>query len=297
MIGMNPPGHFIYDPDDFDAMIHHLSELCAQDSDCNHHKTSLEEAIYTVNHNMAKRWLVFRIDPGTIRLLTQMLFFNSTNIPMVTEAYLAAAEGDASGLAMLNFIAPFSFSFNSYHIGELINKGGTLDLEYYHGLDSISLGDSVMGAPLGEYVWPMSADWPVALVDENLRQLQESDVDMLVVNGTVDFSTPAANLEEIKPFYHNLQIVLLPEFSHVGDVLNLQPEAFQRLVTSYYDTGIADSSRFEYQPIKFKPKMSMVTMAKLLVIGAVILPVLLVGSIVFVVRRVRSRKMGLKTGN
>jgi len=287
MIGMNPPGHFISDPEDFDEMVRHISDLCAQDPHCNSHNITLVDAIYKVNHNMPKRWLFFPIDPGTVRLLTQMMFFNTASMSMVTNAYLAAANGDPSGLAMLNFIAPFVFPFEMFHMGNFLNKGASLDREYYHGLESVQLGDSIMGAPLSEYIWPMTVDWPVELVDENLRQFRECDVDILVVNGTVDFSTPPSNLEAYKPYYHNAQTVLLPEFSHVGDVIKLQPEAFQRLVTSYYDTGIADNSLFEYQPIDFTPKMSMVTMAKLLVIGMVIFPPLLVAIIVILVLRVR----------
>jgi len=31
----------------------------------------------------------------------------------------------------------------------------------------------------------------------------------------------------------------------------LQPEAFQRLITSYFDTGVADDSLYVYQPLGF----------------------------------------------
>ena len=109
------------------------------------------------------------------------------------------------------------------------------------------------------------------MVDENLRQLQECDVDILVVNGTVDFSTPPSNLDDYQLYYTNVQTVILPEFSHTGDVINLQPQAFQELATSFYDTGKADESLFEYQPINFKPQVSMVFLAKLLVTVLVIL--------------------------
>jgi hypothetical protein len=178
-----------------------------------------------------------------------------------------------------------------FHMGDFLNKGGTLDLEYYRGPESIHLGDSMMGAPLAEWVWPMAAEWPIEPVEASLRQLQESDVDMLVVNGTVDFSTPPTALDELKPYYHNAQTVLLPEFSHVGDVVGLQPEAFKRLVTSYYDTGVADASLFVYQPVSLKPKMRLAVMAKLLVAVMVIFPPLLIAVLVIIARRSR-RKTG-----
>ena len=147
-----------------------------------------------------------------------------------------------------------------------------------------------MGAPLAEWIWPMAAQWPLQLVDADLRQLQESDVDMLVVNGTVDFSTPPVALDEIKDFYHNAQTVLLPEFGHVSDVEGLQPEAFERLVTSYFNTGLADASLFVYQPISFKPKMSLVSMARVLLAAMILIPPLLIVIPWIVIRRRRQRR-------
>jgi len=85
-------------------------------------------------------------------------------------------------------------------------------------------------------------------------------------------------------------MILLPEFSHTGDVLYaLQPEAFERLVTSYYDTGVADDSLYVYQPLSFEPNISLTLMAKLLVAAMVVLPALVILGILLVVRRVRQR--------
>ena len=190
---------------------------------------------------------------------------------------------------MLNVMGPFLLPADQLRMGDFFNKGGTLDLEYYQGPESISLGDSIMGAPLSEWIWSMAEAWPLELVPAELRQLQESDVDMLIVNGTVDFSTPPTALDEVKPYYRSAQYVLLPEFSHVDDVRNLQPAAFERLVTSYYDTGVADDSLFELQPLSFEPSISLVTMAKLGVAAVVLVPLLLVGGVLVIVRRVRRR--------
>ena len=291
LIGINTPGHLVYDPVVLDDLIRHLSDLCTKNSDCRLRTTNLAHVMHTVNHNMPKNWLFLPIDPGTIRMLTHMMFFNNPTMPIVLDAYLAAANGDPSGLALLNFIAPLVFPFQMFHMGDFLNKGGTLDLEYYHGPESIKLGDSIMGAPLAEWVWPMAAQWPVEPVEASLRQLQENDVDMLVVNGTVDFSTPPHILDEFTDYYHNAQTVLLPEFSHTGDVTGLQPEALERLITSYYDTGLADASLFVYQPVSFKPKISTTLIAKLMLIAMVMFPPLLVTVLVMVVRRLRRQRM------
>ena len=163
---------------------------------------------------------------------------------MIFDAYLAAAEGDPSGLAMLNLLTATMMPANQTVFGDQFSKGGTADLEKYAGSDSISLGNSIMGAPHSELIWPLFEAWPIELIPKGLREFQESDVEMLLVNGTVDFSTPPTALDAAKPYFHKAQMVLLPEFSHVDDVHNLQPQAFERLITSYFDTGVADESVF-----------------------------------------------------
>jgi pimeloyl-ACP methyl ester carboxylesterase len=282
MIGLNTPGHFVYDPSELDDMIGHLSDLCANDPDCSRRSDDLARTMRDVNHNMPRRWLFLPIDPGAIRLATHVMFFATGNMPMALDMYLAAGRGDASGLALMNLVGKFVFP--PMVLGDFFNKGGTLDLEFYRGPESIGLGDSVVGAPLAELIWPMAAGWPLELVDEELRQLQESDVDMLVINGNLDFSTPPTALEEARPYWHKAQFVLLSEFSHVNDVEKLQPEAFERLITSYYDTGIADDSLSVYQPLSFKPAMRLPLMAKLLVAVLVVVILLVLGGLALLLR-------------
>jgi uncharacterized membrane-anchored protein len=73
-------------------------------------------------------------------------------------------------------------------------------------------------------------------------------------------------------------------------VVTLQPAAFECLVTSYYDTGVADSSGFVYQPLSFKPGIGLTVMAKVMVAALVVLPALLILGVVLVIRRIRKRR-------
>jgi len=289
LIGVSIPGSFIDDPAVFDKMFEHISELCAQDATCSSRTSDIARTVYEVNHNMPKRWLFFKIDPDTIRLGTHFAFMSNASMSMVFEAYLAAGEGDPSGLAMANLYIPMQ-PIDRQVFGDQSNKAGTLDRDKYDGIESISLGDSIMGGPLSELFWPMAVDWPIQLIPKELREFQETDVEMLLVNGTLDFATPPIALEKARPYFNKAQMVLLPEFSHTGDVQMLQPEAFKRLITSYYDTGVADSSLFVYQPLSFEPGMNLGKMAKVLVAVMVVLPALVIWGVVSVVRRVRRRR-------
>ena len=289
LIGVNTPGHFIWNPAFYDEMIEHISELCAQDMACSTRTSDFAQTMYQVNRHMPERWLFFNIDPGTVRQTTNMLFFGKQNMPMAFDAYLAAAEGDPSGLAMMNLISSL-IPFDAI-LGDQYSKAGTLDLDKFRGIESVSLGDSIMGAPLSEAVWPGVTAWPIELISKDLREFQESDVEMLLINGTVDFSTPPTALDEARPYFLNAQMVLLPEFSHVGDVTHLQPKAFERLITSYYDSGVADASLYVYEPLSFEPRMKLTIVARTLVAVMIILAASIILVIVLVVRRNRARRM------
>jgi pimeloyl-ACP methyl ester carboxylesterase len=290
-IGVNTPGHFLYSPSTIDEQIRYLSKLCAKDASCSDRTSDFAQTMYEVNHNMPKRWLFLPIDPDSVRLGTQFLLFANKDIATIADVYLAAGEGDPSGLAMANLIMHFAIpSDGGWVMGEYFAVGGTADMPKYGGVDSISLGNSIMGAPLSELIWPTASQWPLELIPKELREFQESDVDMLLINGTVDFSTPPVSLDEARPYWHKAQMVLLPEFSHVGDEYSLQQAAFERLITSYYDTGVADSSLYVYEPLSFKPAMSMTVLAKLLVAAMIVLPALILLIIVLVVRRIRRRR-------
>lgn len=290
LISVNTPGHFIQDRAALDNLIEQISELCAQDAACSSRTSDLAQTVSAVNHNMPKRWLFFKIDPDTVRLGAHFMFLDSPNMAMVFDAYLAAAEGDPSGLAMANLMTSLA-PIDQQVFGEQSSKAVSADLEKYHGFESVSLGTSIMGVPMAEWVWPLAEQWPVELIRKDLRELQESDVEMLLVNGTLDFATPPTALDEARPYFHKAQMVLLPEFSHVGDVFTLQPEAFERLITSYYDTGVADDSLYVYQPLSFEPSMRLTVLARLLVAVMIVLPALLVLGMVLVVRRIRRRRI------
>ncbi len=289
-VGVNTPGHFLYDPAVIDKMIGRISQLCAQDASCSSRTSNFAQTMYTVTHNMPRRWLFFNIDPDTVRLGSQFLLYSDADISTIVDMYLAAGQGDASGLAMGNLMAKLMVPADAWRYGDIYSKGGSADMDKDRGIESISLGDHILGAPHTELVFPMASEWPIELIPEQLRELQESDVEMLLINGTLDFSTPPTALDEAKPYWHKAQMVLLPEFSHVGDEYTLQQGAFERLITSYLDTGVGDASLYVYQPLSFKPAMSLPRLAKILAAAVVVLPLVLALIIFLVIRRIRRRR-------
>lgn len=269
MIGLNTPGRFIYSRDDFDMMLRELSELCAANPECSQRTDNLAKTIYDVNRSTPSCWLFLPIDLDSVRVGAHSMLYSTSSMSLPIDMYLSASEGDYSGMAFLSFF--MRFQAPTFVWGDVIYKGASLDLEYYKGEDSINLGDTVMGAPMAEYLWPAVSNLSVGLDDPDMRVLHESSVDMLIINGSLDFSTPPTAVEEAKPYWHNAEFILLKNFGHVSDVENLQPEAFQHLVENYFDTGEVDSSMYKDNVISFIPKVRLAILGKVLVSAVMLL--------------------------
>ena len=123
---------------------------------------------------------------------------------------------------------------------------------------------SIIGSPVSKQDWGsfQKGGWPIKPIPKEYRKLQYSDVETLLINGSVDFSTPAESAKELLPYLRNGKLVILAEMGHVSDVENIQPEAFQHLVERFYLEGIVDDSRFTYQPMNFTPSQTFQDIAK-----------------------------------
>jgi pimeloyl-ACP methyl ester carboxylesterase len=101
MTAINTPGHFVYEPEVLDAQIEHDAALCAQDPECSARTDDLAETMRNITHNMPNRWLFIPIDPGKARVVTHFLLFNRRSAATAYDLYLAAEEGDPSGVALI----------------------------------------------------------------------------------------------------------------------------------------------------------------------------------------------------
>ena len=238
LIGVNTPGHFIWDRVVLDKMIGHISELCAHDATCSSRTSDFAQTMYDVNHKMPKRWLFFNIDPDTIRLGTQFMFLDNPNMPMIFDMYLAAGEGDPSGLAMLNLIVDVPHrSAEIRRSSQQSRDGGPgkiwRDRERQSGEFDHGRADGRMDLASGEGMAhridpPKPARVPGERCGDAAGQRNRGllHATHCVGRSQALFSQstdgPPAG---IQPYRRRV---------------TLQPKAFERLVTSYYDTGVAD---------------------------------------------------------
>jgi pimeloyl-ACP methyl ester carboxylesterase len=282
MIGVNPPGHFVWEPAIIDKQLGYYRELRKKNGGAKEQSVNILHAMETVLRKMPARWAVFSINPAKVRVLSFVMLFHQTTAPMVFDAYVKAAHGDPSGLAMMSMMYGFMIP-KMLNWSDLVLKGG-IDADparnYALAMDP---PNAILGSPLSKLFFGSISynNKLVSGIPPSYRQLNATDVETLMINGTADFSTPLENAQQLLPYLKKGKLVALPEMGHVNDILSIQPDAFRHLVTTFYDTGNADSSVYKYEPIRFKPRMSLATMAKAGVgVGTIILGGILVLGIV-----------------
>jgi pimeloyl-ACP methyl ester carboxylesterase len=293
MIGANPPGRFVWEPDVVDAQLAQYARLCAQDAGCRARTPDLAQTMRNVAGDMPRRWLLLPIDPGKVKVTTFAMLFNRDSAALVFDAYLSAEQGDPSGLALMSLAYDLIMpSFATW--GEFVAKAVSADYDpgrdYIAGMNPPA---SILGAPMSLLFWGPARDagWPTAPIPDPLRQVQPSAVETLLVSGSIDFSTPAQYAsEELLPHLSHGQAIILAEMGHVNDVWQVQPEATVRLLTSFYATGEADDSLFTYAPIAFDVSPGFPTIAKLALGLLLVVIVAVVALVWFTVRWLRGRK-------
>jgi hypothetical protein len=264
MNGVNPPGHFIFLPETIDRQIEYYGELCRRNAACSARTPDLAASIRRVNQSMPTSWMGLPIDPGKARVAAFAMLFHRSTAPSVFDAYLAAEAGDPSGLALMSIAYDFVVP-NMNVWGEFMAIGCSADCE--PGRDyrqELTAPGSILGSPMAELIWGSTPGrWPPLLMPQEYRQPQVTDVETLLISGSIDFSTPAQFAErELLPYLKNGRHVILAEQGHTQDFWSFQAEAGQRLLTSFYDTGRADDSLYKYLPMDFRPSARFPLLAK-----------------------------------
>ena len=292
MIGVNTPGHFVWEPEVIDGQLAQYAALCAADADCQARTDDLVATMREVNGNMPASWMGMSINPGKVKAVTFALLFHPNTAVFVIDAYLSASEGDASGLAMLSQAYDLLIP-NMSVWGEFFAKGYSSDYDASRDYNDLADPDSVMGSPMAQLLWPVADGWNGAVIDETYRQVQPSSVETLLIGGDIDFSTPVQfATEELLPSLENGQQVILKNMGHTNDVWNAQPEATEHLLVTYFATGAADDSGYVDQAISFAPGVTLSIIAKGLP-GLGILLMLLVGLVLYKLIKSRRSKSGL----
>ena len=292
MIAVNPPGHMVWEPRTIDAQLKYYAGLWAKDPQASARSSDLLATMRNVFYHMPRTWLFFDIDPGKVRMVTFLLLFHRQTAPLTFDAYIAAAHGDPSGLALMsivyNHVMPSAMTW-----GEMASKAVSADFNssrnYFTEMDP---PNSIMGSPLGKLLWGALrfGAWPIKYIPEEYRKLRRSDVETLLIGGSVDFSTPAEfAANELLPHLSRGRQVVLSEMGHVDDVWAVQAEVTERLLTSFFETGTPDTSLCTYVPMDFNVAWGLPKIAKVALAAVIGGTVVIGGGVVWIVLFIKRR--------
>ena len=299
MIGVNPPGNFLWDAKTTDEQIGRYAALCSEDDACRDRTDALATAIGRTAADIPERWLFLPIKEGNVRLASFFGLMESTSenaplsAPMTLESWLAAADGDASGFWFMSLLADFAFP-EAFVWGEYAATA-TADAEA--SSDYFSSGgqerDSNLGSAATAFGWGggrMANAWPAAPDEGEYSRVRTSNTETLLIGGALDFATPPqVATKELLPHLPNGHQIVLAGFGHSTDVWTYQPEANRRLITTFFDSGRIDDSLYKPQKVDFTPEITQTTLAKGLAGAMVGLALLAVLSLLWMPRRVHTR--------
>jgi pimeloyl-ACP methyl ester carboxylesterase len=260
MIGVNPPGNYIYSGAEIDQGIERYSALCAQQPACRARTANLAASMQHTAADMPSRWYFLPIKPGNVRVGTFLGLTEATAVdswlsgPMTLDSWISAAQGDPSGLWFLSLaselVLPQSFTWGEFaSIG--MADAHPVERYYSSGADR----GSIIGNPLAEFIWGAGGlvhAWPANPGENQYTSVQNSSVPTLLIGGTLDFETPAQNAtKELLPHLSNGHQVILSGLGHVDDFWYYEPSASTQLLNAFYDTGRVDTSSYTPNRVSF----------------------------------------------
>ena len=296
MVGVNPPGNFLYSGAEIDQGIGRYSALCAKQPSCRARTGNLAASMQHTAAHMPSRWYFLPIKPGNVRVGT---FFGLTDAtaavselsgPMTLDSWISAAHGDPSGLWFLSLMSGLVFP-QSFTWGEFASIGVADAHPAERYFSSGADRGSIIGNPFTEFLWGaggMAHAWPANPGENQYTSVQNSNVPTLLIGGTLDFETPAQNAtKELLPHLRNGHQVILSGLGHAEDFWYYEPKASTQLLTTFFDTGRVDTSRYTPNRVSFATPSTQAGIAKDLLATMIGFALLAALSLLWVARRVR----------
>jgi hypothetical protein len=151
----------------------------------------------------------------------------------------------------------------------------------------LDLPDAIVGAPLSRFLLGFLDGWPVTS-DQSSATISDSDVETLLISGTLDGSTPMRYArDELMPHLNNGQHVVLKAQGHTETFWNTQAQARAHLLNTYFNTGVVDDSLYQHESLVFDVNQSWGGMANALLTAFISIFGILILLAVLATRRIR----------
>ncbi len=269
MIGVNPPGNFLWSGRTTDEQIRRYAAACERDEHCSRQTSDLAGLLKETH--VPKSWMGLPIRPGNVRIASFYGLMESgsdaapLSAPMTLGSWISADRGDASGFWFQSVLAGVAFP-ESFVWGELAAMGRPDAAAARRYFSRERHDGAIWGNPGTRFVWAdgrLADAWP-ATPDENAySRVRRSNVETLLVGGALDMATPPQIARrELLPFLPNGHQVVLPGFGHTTSFWTEQQSAGTRLVNTFFDSGRVDRSFYKPQRVDFTPEVTQTALGK-----------------------------------
>ncbi len=309
-----PLGPFLLDADALQRHLEAIAGRCAGSENCD--SDDLLDAIERGRAGLPSRWAFTSIDSGRLSLVTALSLLGRESTVRSVDAWAAAGDGSYAGLAMMSWLGD-SIGQNLFIWGDALAKTVPLgfDPERDYRAENQRSPDHLLGSPARLLLYgaapdpewlPLDAPAPAPAQAAEPRETGSETVipsesatevappkdagpakpEALFIHGTVDptleVATPAfaARLARVER-------VTVEEAVLASEGWALQPNEMARMAASYLNGGEADGSRLTKLPWTFTPRLRLATMQWILTLLTVVIPLLLVGFVYLLFRRVK----------
>ncbi|PKV50143.1 pimeloyl-ACP methyl ester carboxylesterase [Aquimarina sp. MAR_2010_214] len=262
--GINPPGHFAWDPDEVDNVLNKYGELWKTKASNLKRSPDIIKTIQNVFSKLPVQWKKIHIDPGKVRVTMFSMLYTTVGTAQIFDAFIAAEKGDFSGLAFLVMMYDLLPDVKKIYWGEFLTKSITADYQleknYTAAMDSKS---NLLGAPLSKLFEIINhSEWDVQMIPKQYRTFKTSYVTTLLVNGNLDVSSPIENAKELIDYLPNGHLVVITDSGH-HDFYKKQEEVVNTMIKKFYLTGKVNDERIKHISADLgKPKQSLQKLGK-----------------------------------
>jgi pimeloyl-ACP methyl ester carboxylesterase len=307
MIGVNPPGNFLWDSKTTDEQIRKYSALCSKDATCRKRTNDLAGSIRQATADIPDHWFFLPIKKGNVRIASFYGLMETTSesaplsAPITLSTLLSADKGDASGFWFQSLLADFAFP-TSFVWGQMAAAGRpdahAANRYFSSGGDH---GDSILGNPGTAFIWGggrLADAWPANAKENEYDHVRTSNVNTLLVGGALDFATPPqVATKELLPYLPNGHQVVLAGLGHSTSFWTEQEEAGSRLINTFFDSGRVDRSLYKPMSVDFTPEVTQTALGKGIAAAMVGLALITILSLLWMARHVHKRgRFGRKAG-
>ena len=299
MVGVNPPGAFLWDAKTTGEQIDRYAVLCAKDASCRSRTPDLAASLHSAYEHIPGHFWFLPIKKGNVKAAGFFGLVNATTDgggplagPRTIDTLLSADRGDGSGAWFLSLMAQLAFP--RAQVWGDVAAVGRGDATYARRFFATHADrGSVIGSPGTDLIWAggqLLDAWPASPDENEYTHVQDSKVETLLIGGTLDFATPPQKAtRELLPHLPNGHQVVLAGLGHTDDFWAYEPAASKRLVNTFFDTGRVDTSLYTPNRVDFTPSFSHGAIAKI-VLGVMLgLAALTVLSLLWMPLRLRRR--------